>query len=901
MRIRISLRRFIAWAIIPGLTVLGAFSLRSIAQGPGPEVVLVKDSANHSKGRLGERLSAAGVRMVEDYGSFALVSATPGQRAALERDHLDVTAMPDRARTGRGSFFFDTRNGEPVMPANLRAYAERGSLDDHYIVQFVGPIKQEWLKALDTAGAERFDYLPSYSFIVAMQPQTAARVRNLPFVQWVGSYHPGYKLAPSLLTPDSGTHMVSVSLFHGQSSSRVESLLAGWGAAVTGRWDEAGAVLLQTALPSERVLELARLPEVSWMEEYATPALNNSSATWVVQSNVNGSRSIHNKGIRGQSQIIAMGDGVASTTHPALTGKVTRVQVNGCTFPPNADFHGTFVASVLAGDYLRTGQYSFKDGHAPAATLIDEVLGQDGGCNTDLYTNVYPLSVSNNAWVHAQGAGTTDLNCTQRYCDGAAQNDHFVWENKEFLVTMAAGNVGDGNAPNGSINCQAQAKDLLTVGASWNGADADKLADYSSRGPACDGRLKPTVIAPGGVSGLSPLCAASDTGQVYCDGSGTNKYVASYGTSFSHPAVAGSAALVRQYFTEGWYPSGFKSVSQIIPHPSAALVKAVLINSAVEMTDGSAFADGTSEFPNRAQGWGRILLDNALYFGGDARRLTIVDESPGIATSGGQKTYQFQVTPSSPVQPVKVTLVWSDYPGTTGAGVELVNNLDLVVKDGNCDTYNGNHFSTGESTVGGSGDTLNVEEAVIKNSPIAGPWTITVNAPNIVSSPQPFALAITGNVGAIGVTNPNADAMSDYTTQSSVGTIVSGSYLQTQVSDDSREVLQEALLNGVSRLDHVWRFEGVPCRTNLTLRLEGQRPANSDGDNFKFYWSETPNGTYTLIPSATISLPFEPQGGFDYPFTWPGTHGIIYIKVMDTNQASGTSLDQVKIDYLEVR
>ena len=54
------------------------------------------------------------------------------------------------------------------------------------------------------------------------------------------------------------------------------------------------------------------------------------------------------------------------------------------------------------------------------------------------------------------------------------------------------------------------------------------------------------------------------------------------GTSFAAPAVAGIAALVRQYYTEGWYPSGARQ-----PHhaftPSGALLKATLINGTVDV------------------------------------------------------------------------------------------------------------------------------------------------------------------------------------------------------------------------------------------------------------------------------------------------------------------------------
>lgn len=48
------------------------------------------------------------------------------------------------------------------------------------------------------------------------------------------------------------------------------------------------------------------------------------------------------------------------------------------------------------------------------------------------------------------------------------------------------------------------------------------------------------------------------------------------------PVVAGNAAIARQYFREGWYNEGSKNLSAGYD-PSAALIKAVLINSATPM------------------------------------------------------------------------------------------------------------------------------------------------------------------------------------------------------------------------------------------------------------------------------------------------------------------------------
>jgi subtilisin family serine protease len=54
------------------------------------------------------------------------------------------------------------------------------------------------------------------------------------------------------------------------------------------------------------------------------------------------------------------------------------------------------------------------------------------------------------------------------------------------------------------------------------------------------------------------------------------------GTSMATPLTAGSVALVRQYFMQGYSPAGVRNPSYGFT-PSAALVKSILINSAQPM------------------------------------------------------------------------------------------------------------------------------------------------------------------------------------------------------------------------------------------------------------------------------------------------------------------------------
>ena len=207
------------------------------------------------------------------------------------------------------------------------------------------------------------------------------------------------------------------------------------------------------------------------------------------------------------------------------------------------------------------------------------------------------------------------------------------------------------------------------------------------------------------------------------------------GTSMATPAVAGLAALTRQYFTEGWFPYGTPTAGEEIT-PSAALVKAVLVNSGTDMA--------TPDTPNYNEGWGRVLLNDALYFDGDAIELWVEDEASGVGNAGTMD-YSFNVDSST--VPLEVTLVWTDYPATAGASVTLQNNLDLTVTTPGGVEYKGNMFSGGVSTPAGAYDIRNVEEVVRFAAPVPGSYTVRVDGTNVPHAPQPFAVAATGSFG----------------------------------------------------------------------------------------------------------------------------------------------------------
>ena len=125
----------------------------------------------------------------------------------------------------------------------------------------------------------------------------------------------------------------------------------------------------------------------------------------------------------------------------------------------------------------------------------------------------------------------------------------------------------------------------LTYGLYADGPDT--MADFSSRGPCEDGRIKPDLVAPGTWIASLASAVADETSVAWwvID----DYYVYMGGTSMSGPHAAGAAAVFVQYY---------KSLNTNIL-PSPALVKAALINSAEEL---DVLDGGPGPIPNQDEG-----------------------------------------------------------------------------------------------------------------------------------------------------------------------------------------------------------------------------------------------------------------------------------------------------------
>ncbi|HOB31732.1 MAG TPA: S8 family serine peptidase, partial [Verrucomicrobiota bacterium] len=340
--------------------------------------------------------------------------------------------------------------------------------------------------------------------------------------------------------------------------------------------------------------------------------------------------------------------------------------------------------------------------------------------------------IGNNSW-------GDDVN--GRYDVSAAEFDELVRDanflepgDQPYILEFSAGNAGPSAR---TIGTPALAKNVIATGASLNNRDdlfiytegQETMADFSSRGPCEDGRIKPDVVAPGTwIASLRSIFA--DDNNAWAEIS--QNYMYQGGTSQSGPHVSGAAAVFVQYYRENFGGT-----------PSPALVKAALINSAVDMLDEF----GTAPAPNNEEGWGRIDLTRII----DSDRDVVFIEQTNVLSTGA--SYETAVVVEDPSEPLKVTLTYTDEPGFPGAIPALVNDLDLEVIAPDGTLYRGNRFSNGESIPNAATpDNINNVEGVFLFEPLVGEYRIRVFARNVpedarIDTPavdQDFALVISG-------------------------------------------------------------------------------------------------------------------------------------------------------------
>jgi hypothetical protein len=188
------------------------------------------------------------------------------------------------------------------------------------------------------------------------------------------------------------------------------------------------------------------------------------------------------------------------------------------------------------------------------------------------------------------------------------------------------------------------------------------------------------------------------------------------------PLLAGNAALVRQYFREGWFADGSGPSDQGIT-PSGSLLKAAIVHSAT--------GKSTDVFPNPKMGFGRASLLSVLKFSDSNFNLTFQNKRP--ISSGQVHNYMFSATTAGQF---RATIAWYDAPVSLLSRIKLVNSLMLDV------WIDGVQYNANGLDYDSSDNTRQITGTVAAGSEIF----VRVTAKRIITQSQSYSIVMTGQI-----------------------------------------------------------------------------------------------------------------------------------------------------------
>lgn len=479
----------------------------------------------------------AGAEVVQRYESYTVV----------QMDEKDLKAFVKRA--GLQGVEIQTADHFdhiylPNTVADPRAGANRGKPHPKgraglYVVQFVGPILQEWQDAVTNAGAKVFTYVQFNSLIIAADESVAATVAALPYVQFFDVFQQSMKdqKGPKKAgqTREYVVHLADVPGVQDDLQT-----IAGWGSSVgEPRRGIANELRVDVRLDGARIDQVLDLPlvvgisspiQASFSDERVAAASGGLIAPFSGQPRINphykdwlsaacsycGNLATENFYVGLADTGVNGGSGSGGVQHPDLPASRLRWGSN-YNNPVNWHYsatladkygHGSAVAGVIGGNPATTGQkdsggFFYGTGIAPSAGIFATVIDA-GSAAVQSPDDTVGDAAANGVWVqnHSYNRYTrsADAGDCNNFYDGLyeSMSQEFDQAVIDHGVTVTASSGNRNQQPAFPSGCgapfliqtltlpPAMAKNVIAMGGAENVRDVSWSCHNSLSTDFCD-------------------------------------------------------------------------------------------------------------------------------------------------------------------------------------------------------------------------------------------------------------------------------------------------------------------------------------------------------------------------------------------------------------------------------
>ena len=745
---------------------------------------------------------AARHRVIERYPAFVIVETSRAEADALARGELveDITDQYAIPLGGDAQAEIDaskpriTLRGTTVSHPAYRGARRLAPGPHHYLVQFVGPVKPEWLDAVAAAGGEVVDTYAVFTVVVRADDTQIAQIVQLPSVRWAG--HLPDEARMSYVEPDSRPlprtkllhRTVTVEFFTAREARAARSAIRELGLA-----DHVRRARREAA--GGRGAGRHRSRPTSSDDVARGGAWRADGAPQGDQPHQQRRRRRAHEGEpcsargrprprRGRRDRGRLRHRFRRRQHQPRAPRLRRTRESVTSYPITPDFspyirnprgddgaadldsgHGTHVAGSVLGDGTAStalaGQAPVR-GVAHKARLVFQAIEQEldwrnpadlqeygryllAGIPSDL-TTLFQDAYSKGARIHSNSWGGGEPGV---YDSQSRQVDEFVRDHPTMCILFAAGNDGtdadgDGKINLGSVTSPGTAKNCITVGACENrrrAFDGETYGEWWPNDyPVAPFRNAPMADDPRQVVAFSSRGPTAD-GRVKPDVVAPGTFILSTRSTMLS-STAPWAAFPASSSTSTWAARAWRRRSPPAPSPRCASTcgatrginnpTAALLKAVLIVGASAGWHRPPAGLLDNHQGFGRVHL--ALLVKPPAGTKLWLTQSSSVGTGQSRRC---TITVKTGGAPLRIVLAYTDHPGAT-----LVNNLNLVVTAPDGTKRVGNQAEGGPLVF----DTANNVEVVQVAKAAAGAWTIEVVGSNVPQGPQRYALAALGKL-----------------------------------------------------------------------------------------------------------------------------------------------------------